>query len=305
MWTLTSKWWNLIGSDCESLLSVKCEVWSVKCELWSVNCELWSVKCELWTVNCELWTVKCEVWSVKCEVWSVKCEVWSVNCELWSVKCEVWTVNCELWTVNCELWTVNCELWTVNKNYYDGGSAAMQLQRVIYVCSNLHASYVPGTRYKYPGGSGTIAFGTILLSFSWLFLFLYWGKTPPQISFSNFLRSFFFKFLFPIFSKFLLSSSILSNLLIAVNFFLQFSYFFSLPTLAWRLVLLRRTRQTVLVHGSQRHPRYRRRFWDTTCEPYKSLKTISGCAKPSSNFFLQFSLNFSKFLQSSPIYLLL
>ena len=156
-----------------------------------------------------------------------------------------------------------------------------------------------------PGGSGTIAFGTILLSFSWLFLFLYWGKTP-QISFSNFLRSFFFKFLSPIFSKFLLISSILSNLLIAVNFFLQFSYFFSLPTLAWRLVSLRRTRQTVLVHVSQRHPRYHgRRFRDTTCEPYKSLKTISGRAKPSSNFFLQFSLNFSKFLQSSPIYLLL
>ena len=83
-----------------------------------------------------------------------------------------------------------------------------------------------------------IAFGKILLSFSWLFLFLNWGKTP-QISFSNFLWSFFFKFLSPIFCRFLLISSILSNLLIAVNFFLQFSHFFSLPTLAWRFVSFR------------------------------------------------------------------
>jgi hypothetical protein len=35
------------------------------------------------------------------------------------------------------------------------------------------------------------------------------------------------------------------------------------------------------------------------CEPYKSLKTISGRAKPSSNFFLQFSLNFFNLLQST------
>ena len=51
-----------------------------------------------------------------------------------------------------------------------------------------------------------------------------------------------------------------------------------------------------LTNGS--HPRYhRRRFRDTMCEPYKSLKTISGLAKPTSNHFLQFSLNFFYLLQ--------
>ena len=63
--------------------------------------------------------------------------------------------------------------------------------------------------------------------------------------------------------------------LAALNFFLQFSRFSSLPTLAWCLILLRRTWWTVLIHVSQRHPRYnRRRFQGTMCEPYKSLKTI-------------------------------
>ena len=33
------------------------------------------------------------------------------------------------------------------------------------------------------------------------------------------------------------------------------------------------------------------------CEPYKSLKTILGLAKPTSNHFLQFSLNFFNLLQ--------
>ena len=39
-------------------------------------------------------------------------------------------------------------------------------------------------------------------------------------------------------------------------------------------------------------------FRDTMCEPsYKSLKTISGLAKPTSNHFLQFSLNFFNLFQ--------
>ena len=71
----------------------------------------------------------------------------------------------------------------------------------------------------------------------------------------------------------------------SIDFFLQ-------------LILSRITWQTVLVHVSQRHPRYhRRRFRDTMCEPYKSLKTISGLAKPTSNHFFQFSLNFFNLLQ--------
>ena len=48
-----------------------------------------------------------------------------------------------------------------------------------------------------------------------------------------------------------------------------------------------------LTNGS--HPRYhRRRFRDTMCEPYKSLNSL---AKPISNHFLQFSLNFFNLLQ--------
>ena len=59
-----------------------------------------------------------------------------------------------------------------------------------------------------------------------------------------------------------------------------------------------KTWQTVLIHVSQRHPWYQRRhFWDTMCEPYKSVKTISGLANPTSNHFLQFSLNFFNLLQ--------
>ena len=73
--------------------------------------------------------------------------------------------------------------------------------------------------------------------------------------------------------------------------------FFSLPTLAWRLISSRRTWQTVLVHVSQCHPRYHsRRFRDTICEPFKYLKTIVGLAKSTSNHFLQFSLNFFNLL---------
>ena len=54
----------------------------------------------------------------------------------------------------------------------------------------------------------------------------------------------------------------------------------------------------VLIHVIQRHPRYHRRhFRDTMCEPYKSLKTISGLAKPTSNHFIQFSFNFFNLLQ--------
>ena len=40
-------------------------------------------------------------------------------------------------------------------------------------------------------------------------------------------------------------------------------------------------------------------FWDPLCELYKSLKTILGHAKPSSNCFLQFSLNFFNLIQST------
>ena len=94
--------------------------------------------------------------------------------------------------------------------------------------------------------------------------------------------------------------SILKLLQFSLNFFylLQFFPFFSLPTLVWRLILSRRTWWMVLIHISQRHPWYHRRgFRDTMCEPYKSLKTILGLAKPTSNHFLQFSLNFFNLLQ--------